>query len=325
MKKLKKVLALGLAAVMTMSLAACGSQSSKDEVIATVNGKEIYKSDYDNLYNEYVTYFGDSAETRAYLSEQKGLLVQELVSNEVLFQKAEELGITCTDEALEEAYAAVEAEYGKEVVAQMLAYSQMTEADYKAMMRDQIVMGKLQEVMIGETPVVTNEEIQKHYEENREDYTIGKGANMKHILVQAKEEGQEAAAKEAVATIQAELAAGTSFETLYEKYGKQGEENSLYVVEDLGFVTYEEPNFDPDFLKGVKQVEEGQISAPIKSSFGEHFVKVEGITEKRVLPLEEVKENVKAVLIEEKEYALYMACLEKWIEEAEVTTYEERI
>lgn len=329
MNRLKKIAICTIVAALSLSTVACKEEIKKEEVvIATVNGRAIYQEDYETLMEEYLNYFGGGEEATTYLSSQKALLLEELVTNEVLLQKAEALEIECTAEEVEEAYASILEQYGSDTVAEMLEFSKMSEATYKELLEEQIVLGKLEEIMIEGEITISDEALQKNYEDHIADYTIGEGANMKHILVVVPEEADEqeiAAAELAVKQIQEELQQGKPFEEIYEQYGNQSSDESLYIVEDLGFVQYEEPNFDEEFLEGVKQVGEGEVSQPIKSSFGYHFVKVDGIAKERVIPFEEVKGSIYNTLLEEQQYDLYTACLDKWREEAKVITYEERI
>lgn len=328
MKKIKKIIVAGLIGVLAFSLCACGSQEVAENVIATVNGQAIKQTDYDELFNEYLEYFGGGDEAKEYLESQKSILLEELITNEVLFQKADELGITCSEEEVKEAYAEIVSSYGEETVNQMLEYAGMTEETYKAMLKEQLILAKLQEVMIKGDTTVTEKEAKAYYEEHIDAYTQGAGANIEHILVRLPENANEEQVKKAeaaVAEIEKELASGESFEALAKKYSSDKADDDLYVVEDLGFVTYDEPNFDKDFLAGAKALGEGEVSGPIKTSFGYHFIKVNGISEEKVLPFSEVKEDVMATLKDEKQYSLYEACLNKWMDEAQIVKYEDHI
>lgn len=330
MKKNRMMTLCGTLLALTIGLTGCGSKEETTEnvVVATVNEQELYKSDYDALYNDYLNYFGGGDEAKEYLNSQKTVLLSELTTTELLFQKAEELGFEATQEEVDKAYNDIKEQYGEETVKQMLEQSGLTEEAYKETIREQILLGKLQEVMIEGDTAVAEDEIEKYYNDNIDKYTVGAGANMKHILVQVAPDADEDAIKkadEAVKKIQQELESGKSFDELYTAYSTNDSEQPAYITEDLGYVAYDQPNFDKDFLAGVKDVKEGQVSAPIKSSFGYHFVEVKGISDETVTPLAEVKDVIRQTLVEEKEYSLYTACLEKWISEANIVTYEDRI
>lgn len=335
MKIVKKFAAYMILAAMSLSVVGCSGgnndtaiSTEQGQVIATVNGENIYQSDFDALYKEYYNYFGANEEAAKYLDEQKELLVEELVNTEVLMQKADELGITCTDEEAQETYNEIKAQYGEELFNQMLAYSNITEEDYLNELKRQIVLMDLQEEMLKDSKPITDEEIKTYYDEHQDEFKVGAGADMKHILVRVTDENDKAEMAEveaAVKEIQAELAAGKTFEELFEKYSAEDADTDLYIAEDLGFVEYESPYLDPAFLEGAKDLTEGEVSNPVKSSFGYHFIKVDNITEEKVLPLEEVKSTIASKLQEEEDFAIYQKVLNNWVSEAKVKTYEDRI
>lgn len=329
MKQMKKWLIGIFVMVLSFSMVACsGEQNSEKEVIATVNGEKIYQSDYDALYDEYFNYFGATDEAAAYLTDQKQLILDELISNKVLMQKAKELNIKCSENEINEAYKAIELQYGQEAVQQMLEAANMDEKAYKQMIKEQLILSKLQKLMIDKEIKVTDEMLQTYYNEHIAYYTTGAGAKMKHILVRVPEDASKEQideAEKAVKQIQDELVEGKSFDELYVKYLAESEGSKLYIVEDLGFVPYEDARYDQAFLAGVRNVKEGEVSEPIKSSFGYHFVKVTDISEPVVKTLDEVKEQVTVAVKEQEEYNLYATKLKEWMEQANIVTYEERM
>lgn len=335
MNIMKKFMAYTILTVMSLTVVGCtgDKQSSisakkEDGVIAKVNGKPVYQSDFDKLYEEYYNYFGQTEQAAQYLNEQKALLLEELVNTEVLLQKAEALGVTCTDEEAQEALDNVKNQYGEETFSQMLEEVHLTEEAYLAQIKQQIVLLKLQGEMIKDAEPVTDEEVAAYYEANKANYTVGAGGNMRHILVYVPDQTDTeavATAEAAVKEIEAQLAAGTSFEDLSKKYSAEDADSDLYIVEDLGFVEYNSPYYDADFLAGAKALAEGEVSGPVKSSFGYHFIKVDNITEESVKPLEDVKSEITQTLEEEKQYARYQETLEKWVKEADAKTYEDQI
>ena len=198
----------------------------------------------------------------------------------------------------------------------------------KEMVKEQLILAKLQDVMIEGDTNVTDEDIKAYYDQHRDEYTVGAGADMKHVLVRVPEGADEAtvtAAEETTEQIKEALDNGLTFEELYKKASAEGVDTDKYVAEDLGYVQYDEPNFDPLFLAGVKDVKEGQVSDPIQSSFGYHFVKVTGIKGETVLALDDVKDSIRETLVSDAEYQLYSNCLQNWLDESEIVTYEDRI
>ena len=335
MKILKKLAVYTVLVAMSLSVVGCSSgnndtaiSTEQGQVIATVNGENIYQSAFDELYKEYYSYFGATEDAAKYLNEQKALLVEELVNTEVLMQKADELGITCTDEEAQKTYNEIKEQYGAELFDQMLAYSNITPEEYLQELKRQIILMDLQEVMLKDSPKVTEDEIKAYYDEHRDEFKVGAGADMKHILVRVNDEADETEMKKveaAVKEIESELASGKTFEELYKKYSSEDADKDLFIAEDLGFVEFASPYLDPAFLAGAKELAEGEVSGPVKSSFGYHFIQVENKTEEKVSSLEEVHSKIASTLKEEKDFETYQETLNKWVSDAKVKIYEDRI
>lgn len=336
MKQMKKFMVYAALGIMSLSITGCGNGSEQttvnsqvtQDVIAIVNGKVVTQTDFDELYEEYLSYFGGTVDAQEYLNSQQDLLLEELVNTEVLMQKAEELGINCSEEEVETTLTDIKSQYGEEIFAQMLEAVHLTEEQYAEQIRKQLVLLKLQDEMIKGDTEVTDEEVAKYYKENQSKYEESAGADMRHILVHVENQDDKEAikkAEEAVKEIETEIKAGATFEELAEKYASKEADSDLYIVEDLGFVEYDNPYLDPAFLEGAKALKEGEVSEPIKSSFGYHFIKVENITPAGIKPLEEVEEDIRTMLQEEKQYVLYQEKLEAWVSKADIVKYEEHI
>ena len=164
---------------------------------------------------------------------------------------------------------------------------------------------------------VTDEDVEKYYNENIDKYKKKAGANAKHILFESEDEALAAKAK---------IDSGeTTFDALFEQY-KGNASGKFPKAEDLGYVENDKENFDTDFLAGFKQLKEGEISAPVKSSFGYHIIKVEGVqAEDTTTPLDEVKDSIKSTLETDKKKEVYNSTLEQWKKDLKVKTYENRL
>ncbi|HAS75094.1 MAG TPA: peptidylprolyl isomerase, partial [Marinobacter adhaerens] len=112
-----------------------------------------------------------------------------------------------------------------------------------------------------------------------------------HILI---EEGSDA--DETMATIQERLAAGESFADLAREY-------SIDTVSaedggDLGYAgrgIYAEP-----FEEALFALEEGEVSEPVRTSFGVHLIRLEDVRESEVPSLDEMEDQLRRELAREK-------------------------
>ena len=137
---------------------------------------------------------------------------------------------------------------------------------------------------------VNDEIIAAYYEENKTMFTLPEKRHAKHILIslEAQTPEAEAAAQTILAEVQAKIAAGESFEELAKIYSK--DPGSAPSGGDLG--SFEQGMMVPEFDEAVFSMEVGQVSQPVKTDFGYHLIKLEGIDAKQVEALDAVKAEV---------------------------------
>ena len=169
-------------------------------------------------------------------------------------------------------------------------------AEYKRIM-EEAQREILAQIAVRETVkdvTVSEEEAKAYYDAHQEQFTKSGTAHAKHILVDTEEKCQE---------VKAEIENGTkSFEDAAKEYstcpsGAQGG--------DLG--EFGKGQMVKEFEDVAFEAEIGSISAPVKTQFGYHLVKVENRTEASVLSYEEVKEKIENQLLQEKRNEVYQA------------------
>ena len=138
----KKILATALALVLALGVfSGCTlvKEDNSNAIVATVNGVLLLKSDYDELYNYYLymyTNYGYDVETaKSYIDSMASSLLDGLVQDEVLRQKAEAEGyLNYTEEHRKAAQEAVDEE--------KKAYVDSLVEEYKSVLGDQEIKGK---------------------------------------------------------------------------------------------------------------------------------------------------------------------------------------
>lgn len=332
MKKFKKFVAcMGLAtmglAVVGCSNGAAGEQSAKTEATAEKETTDKETTDKDVNSEEVIAKVGDATVTLGDLNaelayveqilamqygenfkedetakqiydQQKEMIVNYLVETQILMQHAVETGIKVDDARVDEEVAKVEANFGsKEAFDEALTQQGMTLEEFKENMREQLLISETV-ASITKDITVTDEDVKKYYDEHVAEYTTSPGAKMAHILVPTEEEA---------AKIKKEYEGGKTFEELAKQYGTDGTKD---LGGDLGFISYDSTNYDQDFLAGAKALKEGEVSDPVKTQFGYHLIKVTDVqSEAKVTPFEEIKDQVKASALEEKQYEEFSVVL----------------
>ncbi len=141
-----------------------------------------------------------------------------------------------------------------------------TEEQKRKVVATQVAYDKMQY----EGVEVTDEEIQQYYDEN-----VANDRRVSHILV-----ADEATANE----VKAKVDAGEDFGELAKTYSI--DTGSKDQGGDVGYLS--ENQFVPEFTAAAETLTAGQVSAPVKSQYGYHIIKV---TEGPGIPLDDAKKK----------------------------------
>ncbi|MFQ6067882.1 MAG: peptidylprolyl isomerase, partial [bacterium] len=147
---------------------------------------------------------------------------------------------------------------------------------------------------------VTLKELESYYEEHLTNFEVSEKRRVSHILIKVSpsaNEKEKENAKKKIEEIQKKLEKGADFATLAKKYSQDS--SSAKKGGDLGFFAYSE--MIPSFSEAAFSLKkEGEVSGIVKSLFGYHLIKLTGIKPAYTKPFEEVKSQVKKLLIEQK-------------------------
>lgn len=127
--------------------------------------------------------------------------------------------------------------------------------------------------------------------------------------------------------IYARIQNGESYEALLAEFGedpgmKEGAANA-----ETGYRIYAgTSSYEENFKEAAMALENpGDISAPVASDYGYYIIKYQGDSVAQEVPLEEVKDKIREILIEEKSNEYYEEIYENWKRQAEILEYKERI
>ena len=337
MRKIKNIVISAAITAMAFSITGCKMIEKTPEaiqktVLAKVGGDKITMADVNSELQADIDYlietYGEDYENniddslKEQLKKARKQVLEQLVNDEVLITKGTELGYIPSDEELSTAIEQEKAKFteaygGEEGLKQALEYYRMSDEKFNSFVENMVKTEKVKEAMIKDI-TVSDEEVEQYYNDNIDEYTVKAGANAKHILFETEEEAQDAKNK---------IDSGeTTFEDLYSQYTSNASSGTKPLSEDLGYVENDQEGYDTDFLAGFKTLKEGEVSAPVKSSFGYHIIKVEGVqTEEKVTSLDDVKDTIKSTLLSEKQEETYNSTLEEWKKELNVKLYEDRL
>jgi len=348
LKRLRKLIAA--VAVFTLSVSVMGCkmiektpEAIEKTVYATVGNTKITKADFDKDFDNYMRsnygmsidqlkqQYGDDYQNNDKIKDQikqiKKTCLQNSINIQLMLEQTEiQVSDDEIDKEVEENISKLKEQYSEDgQFAQILEQYGFTEDSFKETQKKEIKAQKIFDA-ITEDVEVTDDDIKGYYDENKDSqYTQSAGANCAHILIAEKDDDGNIdfdASLDKVKEVKAKLDSGEDFAKLAAEYGTDGTKDK---GGDLGFVAYDQENYDKDFLEGFKTLKEGQISDPIKSQFGYHIIKATGLKEAQVKTFDEVKDQIKSQLLQQKKNEAYQNKLKEWQDTFKVKTYEDRM
>jgi peptidyl-prolyl cis-trans isomerase D len=143
---------------------------------------------------------------------------------------------------------------------------------------------------------LAEDDIKNYYEDNTEAFKEAKQLKARHILFYLAgdaSEDTEKAVKEKAASVLAKARAGEDFSTLAREYSEDTttRENGG----DLGY--FQEGQMVAAFEEAAFKLKKDEISDLVRTTYGYHIIKVEDVTAERQKELQEVHDQIAALLI----------------------------
>lgn len=166
-------------------------------------------------------------------------------------------------------------------------------------LREQLLIEMLLKKKITTDFRIDDAELKKYYEAHKEEFKRPPEINTRHILLKTEEEARQ---------IQEKLMKGEDFVELAKKYSI--DPAAKVTGGELGYHPRGSlvPEYEEEAFK-LKKV--GQISGIVKSRFGYHLIRLEGIKPPSYAKFDEVKELIRQRMIQEKQGEI----LQKYIED----------
>lgn len=259
------IVSLVLAILLVVVLIKPPFGGTANQAVATVNGEKITQ---DELYASMVKSGGKST-------------LDSMITEKLVDQEAKKNNITVTQADLDNELQEIKKQFGTEEQfnAALQQYG-MTIDDLKSQLEMQV---EIRKILLPKTNV-TDEQIQKYFNENKQQFNKGEEVEASHILVATEKEANE--------VIQ-QLKNGADFATLAKE--KSTDPGSKDKGGALGY--FGKGAMDPAFEQASFKLKVGETTQkPVKSSFGYHVIKVTGHKEAQTATLEKEKDNIKKTL-----------------------------
>ena len=281
-----------------------------DRIVAVVNNDVITLTEL----REQVLYYkvearGEEVPDDDRLAHQ---LLDRLIESRLQLQEAEREKVNVE-----------EAELSEEIVSRMKKLNLTTELEFedavkkqgltldqvKKRLREQLMVAKVIRRKVAFRVSVTEQEVDRYLQENREKLETGLTYHARHILVVPEGERTDAewaTARETAAAVFTRLKAGADFAEVAKEVSRDGTAKD---GGDLG--TLKKGELADEIESQILNLAPGQVSEPFRTGLGYHIVKLESRETLEGEGLTRLRQQVRDVLFREK----YQARLDAWLGE----------
>lgn len=290
--------------ILMLALVLCGvarAQMDAYGLAARVNGVGISNETLERSFQEYMNQSGQNIAAIRYpgrVKELKHETLDLLVDQELVWQAAEAKGVLASDEEVDEALAAMRAEFSSEEHFQRrLTLEGYSRESYREHIRH-LVSAKKYLDGLGERIEVSDAEVHDFYTANPEKMRMPEAVRARHILIKLAPDADEAArkaAREKLAAVLEEARQGADFGALARKYS---EDTSAEQGGDLGY--FGRGQMVKPFEDAAFALRPGQLSEIVETPFGLHLIRLEDYREAQAMPEERVRDRIRALLREQK-------------------------
>jgi len=252
-------------------------------------------------------------------------LVNDMISELLLKDRADRLGITVSDAEVKEAVSRLKQQYNittDEQFDQSLRSSGLSRAEMEARLRDTLVTNKVFARELRNRDDLSDPELRERYNREKEQYRLPERAHLREIVVLKPEGATNLDEKRQKATEIGEAARkpGTDFANLASTMSESGTREK---GGDLGEVA--KGDLVPELDKSVFSAAAGTVLGPIETKSAWHIMKVEQRLPSEVPGFETVKERLRREASDETFQRDYKAYIERLRKDAFVEIHEEMI
>jgi peptidyl-prolyl cis-trans isomerase SurA len=256
------------ASALLCALIGCKSQVSGD-VMATVDGRKIYRSDIEKYYDNQV-----ASAQQAPAGEQATILrlniLRQLIDDEIVMRRAEKLGLLATEEEVDRKLNEIKSPYTREEFDKRLQEKKISLDDFKRDIRRSITVDKVMNKEVSSKINVTDQDINEYFAAHKSEFNlIEPQYHLAQIFVtpapnpqvhnQNNKAQNEPEARKKIQSISNRLDSGDDFATLAMNYSEDPETSGN--GGDLGTVPESSlRNTDPGTRDIVMKLKPGQYS-----------------------------------------------------------------
>jgi len=304
-------------------------------VWAVVNGTEIKKDEVEKYYKSRINPEAQETSPEEILSGKLNV-VEQLVNNEILLERAKKLNLEASDGEVEDKFTELKSQYTEEEFQRKLKDGGMNVDDLKHDLRRQLSIQKLLNREVAAKITITDQDVIDFYNANRNQFNVAEAQyRISQIVITPRKDPlvrnrknddatNEAEAERKAKMLEDRLNSGADFAQLAMDYSE--DPNTATNGGDLGYIpesSLNAPQTDPLLKKLVLGLKPGQVSPPIQLKDSTRILKLVAreAAGQRSVSDPQVQQMVRDTLRNRKEQLLRNAYLAVARDEAHVANY----
>jgi peptidyl-prolyl cis-trans isomerase SurA len=305
-----------LVLVLTLTSVSASAAQLLEGIVVRVGDRIVTRTQYERRLRDTLAEIDRSSpeDRRSALKEEaRKTLVNDLVSELLIKDRADRLGITISDAELKESIDRLKKQYNITTDAQFeesLKSSGLTRSEMEARLRDTLTTNKLFSRELRGREQASDAELKERYNREKETYRLPERAHLREIVIIKPESGSTDEARTRAAEIaEAARKPAADFASLASTMSDSGTKDK---GGDLGEVS--KGDLVADLDKAVFAAPAGAILGPIETKSAWHIMKVEQRLPSEVPSFDSIKDKLRQNASEEtfdRDYKAYIANLRK--------------
>jgi parvulin-like peptidyl-prolyl isomerase len=284
------------------SLFSLGAVAQNGDFAAKVNGAGIPRERLDSSVDAYFRQgginYGGVTQPGQFRRVQREVL-EQLISQELLWQQAAQHGFVASSEEVDLALAAVRRNYPTDMAYEFdLKEKGFSDESWRDDMRRKISVRKWARATLSDQIEVSDAEVHAFYVANQVRFVAPEQINVRHVLIKVERNADDATVAMAQLQIERVLRLardGADFADLARQYSQ---DSSAPRGGELGFLA--RGQLVRPFEDAAYALKPGEISGVVRTRFGFHIIQLIARRDGELIPEQQVVEPIRSHLLETK-------------------------
>ncbi len=285
-----------------------------DKVVAVINNEVITQSELEEVIQKPKKQIMENfsgEERERLLSKLTRDILNKMIEKKLQLQVARQMNIAINKTEVDAALDDIKVKNAfpdDETFKRALASENMTLEQYKKELTEQLMIMRLVTKEVRSNVVISEEEIKRHYEEKKKDYSIPEEARLRIIFFKGDDGIKKAE------DVLGKIKGGADFGDMAKKHS---EDPTAKEGGDIGFV--KKGHMLPAIENAAFSLKKGGVSNVITADAGYYIIKIEDRKEPTYIPIEKVREEIEKSLYEQKANSLY----DEWLRDLRKNSHVE--